>query len=117
LKALDFGVTGGEKFAGLKIPTFEEILEKFASRCVMNIHVKLWDTECDERALDEMAALIHKYDAEKHCYFTSRNDEMLVLSKSRYPEIGICVGAGVDCVLTNDYLSVKNALAEKIKRA
>lgn len=25
--------------------------------------------------------------------------------------------AGVDCVLTNDYLSVKNALAEKIKRA
>ena len=103
--------------------------------------------------------------------FTSRNDEMLALAKSRYPEIGICVGAGerameiveraiaigaqrvqlvkwaytpemikkahengirvnffweddpkeavalfeagVDCVLTNDLLAVKNALDEK----
>jgi len=61
LKALDFGVTGGEKFAGLKIPTFEEILEKFASRCVMNIHVKLWDTECDERALDDVVELMYRW--------------------------------------------------------
>ncbi|MBQ8250067.1 MAG: hypothetical protein IJY93_09370 [Clostridia bacterium] len=40
LLALDFGVKHGEKFSGLGITTFEEILKKFAGRVIMNIHVK-----------------------------------------------------------------------------
>ena len=173
LRALDFGAKAGEKFAGLKIPTFEEILQKFAGRCVMNIHVKVWDKAYDETTLDEIAALIHQYDCEKHCYLMSRNDDMLALSKKKYPQIAVCVGAGeraaeiveraiaigadkvqlvkrawtpemidkahangirvnffyaddpteatalfdmgVDCVLTNDYLAVKNALEKRNK--
>ena len=45
LLTLDFGVKYGEKFKGLKICTFEEILQKFAGRVIMNIHVKIWDAD------------------------------------------------------------------------
>ncbi|MBR2907894.1 MAG: hypothetical protein IKC26_07645 [Clostridia bacterium] len=106
LLELDFGIKKGEKFAGIKIPTFEEILQKFAGRCIMNIHVKIWDKAYDEASLDEMAALIHKYDCEKHCYFMSRNDDMLALSKKKYPQIGTCVGAG-----HREYEMVERAIA------
>ena len=44
--------------------------------------------------LDEIVALIRKYDCERHCYFMSRNDAMLQKSKEKYPVIGTCVGAG-----------------------
>lgn len=94
LLRFDFGVKYGERFKGLKIPTFEEILKKFASRVIMNIHVKIWDFACENNKLDEIATLIRKYDCERHCYFMSRNDEMLKIAKEKYPLIGICVGAG-----------------------
>ena len=45
LLKLDFGVKYGDKFRGLKIPTFEEILRSFAGRVIMNIHVKIWDED------------------------------------------------------------------------
>lgn len=94
LLELDFGIKYGEKFKGLKIPTFEEILKRFAGRAIMNIHVKIWDTNVQDDKLDEMVALIRKYDCERHCYFMSRNDEILKKSKEKYPLIGVCVGAG-----------------------
>ena len=94
LLKFDFGVKHGEKFKGLKIPTFEEILKQFASRTIMNIHVKIWDEDTEDDKLDEMAGLIRKYDCERHCYFMSRHDNMLKKSKQKYPLIGVCVGAG-----------------------
>ena len=36
LRALDFGAKCGEAFRGMRIPTFEDILKKFACHCVMN---------------------------------------------------------------------------------
>ena len=94
LLKFDFGVKHGEKFKGLKIPTFEEILKQFASRTIMNIHVKIWDEDTDDDKLDEMAGLIRKYDCERHCYFMSRNDDLLKKAKEKYPLIGVCIGAG-----------------------
>ena len=94
LLKFDFGVKHGEKFKGLKIPTFEEILKQFASRTIMNIHVKIWDEDTEDDKLDEMAGLIRKYDCERHCYFMSRHDNMLKKSKQKYHLIGVCVGAG-----------------------
>lgn len=94
LLQFDFGVKYSEKFKGLKLPTFEEILQQFAGRTVMNIHVKIWDDCPANDYLDEMVALIRKYDCERHCYFMSRNDGMLKKSKEKYPLIGTCVGAG-----------------------
>ena len=72
LLKLDFGAKHGEKFRGLKIPTFEQILKKFAGRAIMNIHVKIWDKNDPEPMIEEIVALIRKYDCERHVYFMTR---------------------------------------------
>ncbi len=90
----DFGIKYGEKFKGLKICTFEEILQKFACRVIMNIHVKIWDDNDRDDMMDEIIRLIRKYDCQKHCYFMSSNDEKLKKAKQIEPKIAICVGAG-----------------------
>ncbi|MBQ3063391.1 MAG: hypothetical protein IJC99_01120 [Clostridia bacterium] len=92
LRALDFGAKHSEKFAGLKIPTFEEILQKFAGRVIMNIHVKIWDEGFAEDKLAEIVALIRKYDCEHHVYFMTTNDEMLRKAMTYAPDIAVCVG-------------------------
>ena len=94
LLELDFGIKYGEKFAGLKIATFEEILEQFACRVIMNIHVKIWDVGCENNKLEEIVALIRKYECEEYCYFMSRNDEMLKKAMEYAPKIRCCVGLG-----------------------
>lgn len=170
LLKLDFGIKHGEKYAGLKIPTFEEILKKFAGRVIMNIHVKIWDCEFENLMIDEILALVKKYDCEKHCYFMTSNDKVIKYLSSYAPEFKCCVGwdgnkdpmsivdraialnaykvqlfkpyfnqetvkkakehgilcnvfyaddpneareylnMGIDCILTNDYLSIYNAV-------
>lgn len=92
LAALDFGVKHGEKFKGMRIPTFEEILQKFAGRVVMNIHVKIWDEKFENSMLHEIVALIRKYDCEKHVYFMTTNDEMIKRAVEYAPDIAVCVG-------------------------
>ena len=170
----DFGVKHGEKFKGLRICTFEEILKRFASRTIFNIHVKIWDKETEDDKLEEIAGLIRKYDCERHCYFMSSNYNMLKKAKEKYPLIGVCVGAGgepwkivdraieigaekvqlykpyfnqemidkahangikcnvfwsddpkeanefldmgIDCILTNDYLNIYNAVENRLAK-
>ncbi|MBE6591225.1 MAG: hypothetical protein E7646_04225 [Ruminococcaceae bacterium] len=92
LKDLDFGSKHSESFAGLGICTFEEILQKFASRVVMNIHVKIWDAEFEDHKLEEIVALIRKYDCAKHCYFMTTSDKMLKMAMEYAPDIAVCVG-------------------------
>ncbi|HBF86544.1 MAG TPA: hypothetical protein DDW54_02575, partial [Clostridiales bacterium] len=75
LSELDFGSKSGEKFKGLKIPTFEEILSKFAARVIMNIHVKIWDVGQEDDKMDEIVSLVKKYDCEKYVYFMTSRDE------------------------------------------
>lgn len=92
LLQFDFGIKCGEKFKGLKIPTFEEILQKFAGRVIMNIHVKIWDCNFEKPMLEEIVALIRKYDCEKHAYFMTTNDEIIKRVTEYAPEIKACVG-------------------------
>lgn len=172
LSALDFGVKHGEKFEGLRIPTFEEILQKLAGRVIMNIHVKIWDADFPDPMIGEIVGLIRKYDCEKHVYFMTTNDRIIRKVQEYAPDISVCVGwdgnkdpmsivdraialgahkvqlfkpyfdqrsidkahehgiicnvfwsddaqeavrfrrMGIDCILTNDYLMIKNALEE-----
>jgi glycerophosphoryl diester phosphodiesterase len=172
LLQFDFGAKKGEKFKGLKIPTFEEILRKFAGRVIMNIHVKIWDRAFSDDKMQEIVRLIRKYDCEKHVYFMTTNDEMIKKVSEYAPDIKCCVGwdgnkdpmsmvdraiklgaykiqlfkpyfnqetvdrahennilcnvffaddieeakkyrkMGIDCILTNDYLAIKNGLEE-----
>ena len=92
LLQLDFGVKHGEKFRGLKIPTFEEILKKFAGRVIMNIHVKIWDANFENPMIEEIVALIRKYDCEKHIYFMTTNDEIIKRVTEYAPDLKVCVG-------------------------
>lgn len=98
LKKLDFGVKKGEHFKGLGIVTFEEILRKFACTTIMNIHVKIWDEEVSKKEAapppryEEIAALIRRYNCEKHAYMMSASDKCLKEFHEVAPEICRCVG-------------------------
>lgn len=92
LLKLDFGIKHGEKFKNLKIPTFEEILQKFAGRVIMNVHVKIWEHDLDEPMIEEIVALIRKYNAEKYVYLMSTNDKVTRKVMEYAPDIPCCVG-------------------------
>jgi glycerophosphoryl diester phosphodiesterase len=92
LLELDFGAKCGEKFRGLKIPTFEEILRKFAGRVIMNIHIKFWDRGFPESKLEEIVDLIRKYDAQNHVYLMTTNDQRIREVMEYAPDIPCCVG-------------------------
>ncbi len=92
LLKLDFGAKHGEKFKGLRIPTFEEILQKFAGRVIMNIHVKIWDAEFEFPMIEEIIALVRKYDCEKHVYFMTSNDAIIKKVMQYASDIRVCVG-------------------------
>ena len=92
LLKFDFGYKHSEKYRGLKIPTFEEILQKFSGRVIMNIHVKIWDIESEDPMIEEIVALLRKYDCEKHVYFMSGSDKMIRRAMEYAPDIMCCVG-------------------------
>lgn len=96
LQKYDFGIKYGEKFKGLKILRFEDILKKFACHTVMNIHIKPWDAKspsCRE-FIEKVIKLIEKYDCKKYVYFMSGVDEILDLLREMAPDITRCCGGG-----------------------
>ncbi len=92
LEALDFGVKFGERFKGLRIVKFEDILKKFAGHTVMNIHVKTLSDSYDVDAMKKIVSLIRKYDCEKHVYFMISHDGVIKQFKEYAPDIAMCVG-------------------------
>lgn len=96
LYKLDFGIKFGERFKGLKILTFEEILKKFSCHVIMNIHVKSKNNTdpLDEQYLKKIIALIRKYRCENHVYFMTGNDTVLEQLRRLAPDICRCCGGG-----------------------
>lgn len=93
LKSLDFGCKFSDKYKNLRIPTFEEVLKKFAGRVVMNIHVKIWDEKMPDKQIEKIAELIEKYDCVRHVYFMSTNTGVLLEMRKRLPDASYCQGA------------------------
>ena len=92
LEQLDFGSKFGEKFAGLPIVKFEDILQKFGGKVVMNVHVKApWDVY-PEDMMKKIVALIRQYECEKYCYFMIARDPVIKQFKEYAPDIAMCVG-------------------------
>ncbi len=89
---LDFGKKHGERFAGLRIPTFREILARFGGRVIMNIHVKLWEVDIGRPMIREIVDLIREYDCERHVYLMIVNDDIHRAVKKYAPDIPTCVG-------------------------
>lgn len=95
LKQFDFGVKKNPKFAGMGVCTLEDILKKFAGQTVMNIHIK--DSKLcfvTEEFVEKVAALLKKYDCERHCYFMSGATYVLDICRKVAPHITRCAGAG-----------------------
>ncbi|MBO7214579.1 MAG: hypothetical protein J6V66_03675 [Clostridia bacterium] len=92
LLELDFGIKYGEKFKGLKICTFEDILKKFAGRVIMNIHVKIWNDDFTDHKIEEIISLVRKYDCEKHVYFMTNGDSVIKKVREYAPDMKVCVG-------------------------
>ena len=98
LLKFDFGTKFSDEYAGLRIVKFEEILAKFSCHTIMNIHIKSRDNEnpLSETYLKKIVDLIKKYDCEKHCYFMSGNETLLMQLQKLAPHIARCAGAGDD---------------------
>lgn len=95
LQELDFGVNFDEKFKGLRIVKFEDILKKFAGHIIMNIHVKPLQTDgtpYPEEAMKKIVALIRQYDAQNHVYFMITVPWIIKQFKDYAPDIPMCVG-------------------------
>ena len=91
LLAYDFGVKHGEKFKGMKILRFEEILKKFSCHTIMNIHIK---EACNKENLEKIIELVNKYDCKNYIYFMCGDDNILKLLRELAPDITRCQGAG-----------------------
>ncbi len=92
LLKLDFGIKHGEKFKGMKILKFEEILKKFSCHVIMNVHIKTLSDTYDEAAMKKIVSLVRKYDCEKYVYFMISHDGVIRQFKEYAPDIKICVG-------------------------
>lgn len=92
LRQLDFGAKFGEKFKGLRLPTFEEILQRLGGRTIMNIHVKPLDGPYDPAIMQKIVTLLRQYDCTRHCYFMLERDDDILAFKACAPEIPVCVG-------------------------
>lgn len=96
LLKFDFGFKAGEKFKGLRIIKFEEILKKLSCHTIMNIHIKtvVKGEKTDETYLKKIIDLIYKYDAQKHVYFMTGDDLMMEQLRDLAPGICRCMGGG-----------------------
>ncbi len=90
LLQFDFGVRFSNAYQGLTIPTFEEMLKKFAGRVIMNIQPKVKDA----KILEKIVTLVNKYDCKKHVYITASAD-ILQTMKEIAPDISRCLLGGV----------------------
>ena len=89
IKELDFGSKFSEKFKGLKVSSLEEILSKFASHVVMNIHLK-GENILDVDILKNIDKLFSKYDCKKHVYLTIESAKSLEKINKFLPYVRCC---------------------------
>lgn len=89
----DFGVKFTERFEGLKIVKFEEILQKFGGRTILNIHIKpFFDRPYPRDIMEKIIGLIRQYDCEKYVYLMIEIDADIKQFKEYAPDIAVCIG-------------------------
>lgn len=98
LRKFDFGKGFGGAYKGLRILTFERILQTFSCHTIMNIHIKSRNNvdPLDEGYLKKIVGLIRKYDCERYVYFMTGNDTVMRQLGEIAPDIVRCVGGGND---------------------
>lgn len=110
LKQMDAGKKFSPAFAGLHISTLQEVLEKFAGRVIMNIHLKgdaeagQKDAVYDPEKLKKIMDLVDQYDCKNHIYIAGCRD-VLETARKFYPEVARCCLDG-----QRDYTLVETAI-------
>ncbi len=109
----------------MPIPTFDDILQKFARRCVMNIHLKRMGKKPEY--LEKVIHLIRQYGCRRvqlvKGYF---NQEMIdkahangilcnVFWADNPAEADTFLDMGIDVILTNDYYQIARVAAKRKK--
>lgn len=94
LLALDFSGNYRAAFGKLRIPTLEEILQKFACHTILNLHCKFGVEQAN--CLPRILELLKAYDCEGHVYFMTGDEALLALLQKHAPHIKRCAGAGND---------------------
>ena len=96
LLQFDFGKKKDEAYSGMKILRFEEILQKFAGKVIMNVHIKTRtnDVLLEDWYIKKLIGLIDKYDCRKYVYFMTGNDNLLAQLRDAAPDICRCTGGG-----------------------
>ena len=92
LERLDFGGRFSERFAGMQVLRFEEILRRLGGHTVMNIHVKPTGERYDPAVMRKIVDLVRRWDCQKHAYFMLEKDADVALFKGYAPEIPVCLG-------------------------
>lgn len=92
----DFGVHWGETFRGTRIPRFEEILQTFGKRIILNVEIKSPDivTPLPEAYLRKIVDLICRYDCRDHAYLMTGNDAVMEQLIRLAPDLPRCCGGG-----------------------
>ena len=95
IRKFDAGVKFSEKFAGVKIPSLEEVLAKFARHAIINLHIKSDGKEYPAEYFRKIVDLLKKYDQMEHVYLMASSDVMS-LALEIAPEIPRCMAAHPD---------------------
>ena len=94
IRQLDAGSKFSPRFAGVKIPSLEEVLAKFARHAVINLHLKSDEEIYPEEQFRKIAELLRKYDQLEHVYLMGSPSVMKTALKIA-PEIPRCMSADV----------------------
>ncbi|MCL2519181.1 MAG: hypothetical protein FWF15_11515 [Oscillospiraceae bacterium] len=100
----DVGIKHSAHLKGLKFARFEEVLEQFAKRVIINIHIK------NVKAVEKTVDLIYKYDCAEYVYIAGVNDVMETSLKIA-PELTRCCLDG-----QGDYTLVDRAIKYKCRK-
>ena len=96
LRKLDFGSRFGNRFAGLKIASLEEVLTRFARQVIINMHIKskMGEPFPSQRLL-QLVKLLERYDHLQHVYIVG-GVEVMKCACEVAPQIPRCMGASPD---------------------
>jgi glycerophosphoryl diester phosphodiesterase len=91
LKEIDLGARCSAQLAGLRIPTLEEVLQAFAKRVVLNIHLPLAPGAAffKSAALEPAVQLFGRYHCDRYVYFSGGLSAMRAAVKTA-PQITRC---------------------------
>ncbi len=94
IRELDAGVKFSPRFEGTKIPSFEEVLAKFARHAVINLHIKSTGETYSKEQFRQIVDLLKKYDQMQHVYLMA-SGEVMRTALEIAPEIPRCMSADI----------------------